>query len=92
MKELLLNVSELPPPEPMIEILSALANLPEKHYLKVFHSRVPYPLFERLSENNWGYHYQQDQQNIGVTLYIFRQADQHSFNALTLSNNIGEAP
>ncbi|MBL4909819.1 MAG: DUF2249 domain-containing protein [Alteromonadaceae bacterium] len=81
MKAILLNVSELPPPEPMIEILSALASLPQHYYLKVFHSRVPYPLFERLTANNWAYQYQ-EQQNLGITLYIYHKEDQSLFEKL----------
>jgi uncharacterized protein (DUF2249 family) len=92
MKAVLLNVSELPPPEPMIEILSALANLPKEHYLKIFHSRIPYPLFARLTENHWAYQYDQDPTQSGITLYIYRQSEQQRFIALNLSNNIGEAP
>jgi len=89
MKAVLLNVSELSPPEPMIEILSALANLPKDHYLKIFHSRVPYPLFERLTANNWVYQYQhKNQETMNITLYIYRQEDRQRFNALRL--NIGE--
>jgi len=80
MNAVFIDVSELPPPEPMMNILSALTQLPLKHYLKIKHSRIPYPLFPRLTENNWCYQYGENTNgtvtNGEVTLYIYRN-DEH---------------
>jgi len=89
MKAILLDVSELPPPEPMVEILSALKHLEKDCYLKIFHRRVPYPLFAQLDESNWVYQYQIKD---GVIIYIYRQEDKLRFTQLKNNNNVGEQP
>jgi uncharacterized protein (DUF2249 family) len=71
-----LDVSELAPPEPMTNILQALAKLRNDQCLQVRHSRQPYPLYEKLIQAGWGYHCDQLSDN-QVTLYIFKQ-DNHS--------------
>jgi len=43
-----LDVRDLAPPEPLERILDALADLPPGHWLKVQHSREPFPLYDLL--------------------------------------------
>jgi len=80
MKALCLDVSNLAPPEPMSTILTALAELPAKHYLKIIHSRIPYPLFTKLNENGWNYRYCEHEK---VCLFIFRRDEQVEFDAIS---------
>jgi uncharacterized protein DUF2249 len=81
MKAVFIDVSELAPPEPMVKILTALAQLPHDHYLKINHSRIPFPLFTRLTENNWCYQYSHNSGG-GITLYIYHQDAKLSFESI----------
>jgi len=54
-KTIKLDVRELPPPEPMTQILLALSQLIENQTLEVTHRREPFPLYEKLEENGWKY-------------------------------------
>lgn len=81
MKAVFIDVSELPPPEPMTMILSALDKLPKKHYLKIKHSRIPYPLFTHLNKNNWCYQYGKSNE-VTITLYIYRNVEQALFEQI----------
>ncbi|MFO1050762.1 MAG: DUF2249 domain-containing protein [Planctomycetota bacterium] len=46
----ILDVSGLPPPQPMTEILAALRSLGADEYLVVQHRREPFPLYPMLQE------------------------------------------
>jgi len=81
MTPVFIDVSELPPPEPMIKILSALAQLPKSHYLKIKHSRIPYPLFPRLTENNWNYQYGKSTAQ-EIIFFIYRNEEQELFTQI----------
>lgn len=50
-----LDVSELPPPEPLDRILTALADLRHGEYLRVLHRREPWPLFPMLEQAGYAY-------------------------------------
>ena len=87
LKEKYLDVSELSPPEPMVIILSALSKLAENYYLKVKHSRVPYPLLVHLKENNWCYQYFSESLQ-GITLYIYKvECEKELNNIITHSTD-----
>ena len=73
------DVSELEPPEPMTVILTALARLEAKHYLLVKHRRQPFPLYEKLLEQGWAY-YCQVHGDGSISLYIYRDVDQVLFD------------
>ncbi len=81
MKAIRLNVSELEAPQPMVEILTALASLPCAHYLEVTHRKEPYPLFPKLTANGWCY--QCDEITTEeFHIYIFRASDEKKFRRL----------
>ncbi len=46
LKELLLDASELEPPEPFQKATALLRSMPEGVYLRMLHRRIPYPLFD----------------------------------------------
>ncbi|GAB1231642.1 hypothetical protein UT4_01080 [Ferrigenium sp. UT4] len=52
----LLDVRGLPPPEPFMQIMAALAGLPPHGSLRVLIHREPFPLYEVLREQ--GYRWQ----------------------------------
>jgi len=78
MEEICIDVSELAPPEPMTQILMALSRLAEQEYLKVIHRREPFPLYEKLSANGWGFSCRQISPDC-FHLYIYKEADKASF-------------
>nr|CRH06262.1 conserved protein of unknown function [Candidatus Magnetococcus massalia] len=48
----ILDVRELPPPEPLKAILEATVRIPPQRRLKVIHNRQPALLYSRLKERN----------------------------------------
>lgn len=58
MKEIILDVSELPAPEPFEKIMQAVAGLAENEYLRVAHRRQPLLLYKPLQENGFDFHVQ----------------------------------
>jgi len=72
MKEVVIDVSALPAPEPMQQIIAALAQLNAEQVLKVIHRRQPFPLFEQLLKSDW--EYQCDElSNELFHIYIFKK-------------------
>lgn len=84
METIVVDVSELEPPEPMTVILTALARLGDGNCLLVKHRRQPFPLYEKLREQGWGYrcivHSDED-----ISLYIYRETDQLQFELLAIN-------
>lgn len=69
-----IDVRELPPPEPMTAILSALSTLPQHGMLRVHHSRQPYPLYPKLEAAGWVYECEQRSDHYFL-ISIYRQLD-----------------
>ncbi len=55
MAERLLDVRELPAPEPFERIVAALPELSPGDYLRVLHRREPFPLYAALAELGYEY-------------------------------------
>ncbi|MGB5835071.1 MAG: DUF2249 domain-containing protein [Thiohalocapsa sp.] len=51
----LLDVSDLPPPEPLERVLDALVDLPSGDRLALRHRRQPYPLYDLLRRMGYGW-------------------------------------
>ncbi len=81
MQEVVIDVSDLPPPEPMTNILLALARLQTSQYLKVVHRRQPFPLFEKLLEAQWLYYCHQCEEQ-SFHIYIYRAEMSTAVNQL----------
>ncbi len=65
-----LDVSNLPAPEPMTEIIQALANLTKQQLLQVHHRREPFPLYEKLTAAGWLYCCKQySEDNFDIFIY-----------------------
>ncbi|GIX42896.1 MAG: hypothetical protein KatS3mg129_2629 [Leptospiraceae bacterium] len=51
-----LDVSQLPPPEPFLKIMDTLIKLKDNEVLKVLHRREPFPLYEELKKIGFNYY------------------------------------
>lgn len=78
-----IDVSDLPPPEPMTAILQSLAQLAPEQCLQVKHNRQPFPLYEKLAQANWQFHCQQIEAN-QIVLYIFKPCIQQVMDKFIL--------
>ncbi len=52
-REIILDVSELEPPQPFEEALKQLRKLPAGAYLRMLHRKQPLPLIQLLHENGY---------------------------------------
>ncbi len=79
-----LDVSCLPPPEPMTQIIRALSLMTDVQCLQIKHRREPFPLYEKLAPAGWIYHCQQlgDEH---FNIYICRQNHQKELTQLKTS-------
>ena len=81
MKLVNIDVSELEPPEPMSEILKALAQLEKAQCLRVIHRREPFPLYEKLPAAGWCYYVDKKTEQL-FHIYIFAESQHQAFNDL----------
>jgi hypothetical protein len=72
-EEILLDVHDLPAPEPMEQALDALDRLCEGRYIKMIHRMQPFPLYRILDEN--GFRYKVISTNGGFEIYIWLSDD-----------------
>ena len=82
-KEIVLDVHDLQPPQPMEKAIDALDKLTDGEYLKMIHRMQPFPLFNILTENNFKYRVKPGEK--GFDIYIWRSGDTDSEQAI---NNI----
>ncbi len=54
-KETVLDVSALEPPEPLERVLAAVAELQPGERLRILHRREPFPLYELLERDGFTY-------------------------------------
>ena len=59
MNQILLDVSELPAPEPFQKIMAELTQLKQNDYLKVVHRKEPLLLYKPLEQLGFDFHVQQ---------------------------------
>jgi TusA-related sulfurtransferase len=65
-----IDVRGLEMPQPMVKILEALENLPDKVALYVYHQRIPQFLLAELKERKWQYCYKKiEEENIHLIIY-----------------------
>jgi hypothetical protein len=72
-----LDVSDLAAPQPMTEIIKALAALTDQQFLRVRHRREPFPLYEKLVAAGWLYFCQQKATG-SFDIYIYK-APMHQY-------------
>lgn len=75
-KEIVLDVHDLQPPEPMEKAIDALDKLADGEYLKMIHRMQPFPLFNILTENNFKYKVKSGEK--GFDIFIWKNGDKDS--------------
>lgn len=73
-KEIVIDVHELQPPEPMQRALDALDSLADGQYLKIIHRMQPFPLYDILSDNGFKYKVT-DGEISAFDIYVWRAKD-----------------
>ena len=63
----------LPPPEPMVRILGALANAQQDDQIVALMDREPFPLYSELERRGWDHANEEDGETYRLT--IFKAAD-----------------
>jgi len=74
-KEIIVDVHELQPPEPMQRALDALDTLAEGQYLKIIHRMQPFPLYDILSDNGFKYKVVDGEVRV-FDIYVWRAKDE----------------
>ena len=72
--EIILDVSDLEPPEPLTQTLEAAEDLAPGQYLRMLHRRDPCMLYGNLDENGFKY-IQREGTTTAVELFIWREND-----------------
>ncbi|MCW8935656.1 MAG: DUF2249 domain-containing protein [Gammaproteobacteria bacterium] len=72
-KEILIDVHEMQPPEPMDVVMKGLDNLNQGEYIKMIHRMQPHPLYDVLLDN--GFRYKVTNGEYGFDIYIWFAKD-----------------
>ena len=83
-EEILLDVSDLEPPEPLEQTLEAADQLQPGQYLRMLHRRDPCMLYGNLENNHFKY-FQREGSTTAVELFIWREDDVEASAAVQLS-------
>lgn len=73
-QERVLNVSDLPPPEPLEKVLEAIDTHTSGQYIRMLHCREPFPLYGIL-ENIGFKHLTRLGQETSFEIFIWRKGD-----------------
>jgi len=79
--EVLLDVSELEPPEPLVLTLEAAEQLEPGQYLRMLHRREPCMLYGNLDDNHFKY-YQRKGSTSAVEVFIWAENDDKAASAV----------
>jgi hypothetical protein len=82
--EILLDVSDLEPPEPLELTLDAAEDLESGQYLRMLHRRDPCLLYGNLDNNHFKY-LQREGSTTAVELFIWREGDAEAADAVQLA-------
>ena len=85
--EVVLDVSELEPPEPLVLTLEAAEQLLPGQYLRMLHRRDPCMLFGNLDDNHFKY-YQRKGTSSAVEVFIWSENDTDAAAAVEAIINI----
>lgn len=72
--EVILNVSDLEPPEPLERVLDAIEKLGPGQFLRMLHNREPFPLYMILEDSGFKYCVREGQETI-FEIFIWRRND-----------------
>lgn len=76
--EIIVDVSELPPPKPMEIVLDALDEIKPGQYIRMIHRMEPHPLYNILMDN--GYRYKVDVSTGLIHIFIWKSVDKTAEN------------
>ena len=82
--EVILDVSDLEPPEPLEKTLDAAETLKPGQYLRMLHRRDPCMLYGNLDSNGFKY-FQREGSTTAVELFIWREGDTEAADAVQLA-------
>ncbi len=85
--EVLLDVSDLEPPEPLVLTLEAANELKPGQYLRMLHRRDPCMLFQNLDEIEFD-HLQREGSTTAVEVFIWRKNDAAATTAIAAITNL----
>jgi len=80
-EELLLDVSDLEPPDPLVLTLEAAEQLKAGQYLRMLHRRDPCLLYDNLKDNAFNY-FQRAGKTTAVEVFIWREHDNIAASAV----------
>ena len=80
-REVLLDVSDLEPPEPLERTLDTAETLQPGQYLRMLHRRDPCMLYGNLDNNGFNY-YQREGSTTAIELFIWREDDAKAMAAV----------
>ena len=86
--EVLLDVSDLEPPEPLVQTLQAAKQLKPGQYLRMLHRRDPCMLYGNLDDNHFKY-FQRKGSTTAVEVFIWYENDAEA--AAAVETIIGES-
>jgi uncharacterized protein (DUF2249 family) len=73
-QELILDVSHLPPPEPLERVLAAIDKLAAGQYVRMLHHREPFPLYAILEDTGYDFRIREGQET-NYEIFIWRRND-----------------
>ena len=79
--EVLLDVSDLEPPDPLVQTLEAAEQLEPGQYLRMLHRRDPCMLYGNLDDNHFKYH-QRKGTTSAVEVFIWSEDDAEAATAV----------
>jgi len=82
--EVLFDVSELAPPDPLTLTLAAFEQLTPGQYLRMLHRRDPCLLYGNLDNNHFKY-LQREGSTTAVELFVWREGDTEAADAVQLA-------
>jgi uncharacterized protein (DUF2249 family) len=74
-QELILDVSGLPPPEPLERVLETIEMLVSGQYLRMLHRQEPFPLYDILANMGFKHHTRVGQET-SFEIFIWRNGDE----------------
>ena len=86
--EVLLDVSDLEPPEPLVQTLETAKQLKPGQYLRMLHRRDPCMLYGNLDDNHFKY-FQREGSTTAVEVFIWAENDAEA--AAAVETIIGES-
>lgn len=79
--EILLDVSELEPPEPLVQTLEAAEQLQPGQFIRMLHRREPCMLYDNLDDDRFT-HYQRKGDITAVEVFIWLKHDEAATEAV----------